>query len=128
VIRACASKGLVIFGLLLTILGAGLGFRGVWVSEDQAAEVGKARWSGGSREEFLQLPAVKSLIGQSRYAMWGFGFIAGGTVLQIVGVLLTPRLATSAGQMAPAPPRSLRPRRNATRDDAREHNGGGGEG
>jgi len=39
-------KWLIVLGLVITLLGAGLGFWGVWVNEDQALEIGQARLSG----------------------------------------------------------------------------------
>ena len=52
------AKMLMVIGLVLTVLGAGCGFFGVWVDEDQALEIGQSRWSGDNREQDLQLPAV----------------------------------------------------------------------
>ena len=78
-------KWLIPVGLVITLLGAALGFWGVWVTEDQALEIGQARLSGDNREQDLQLPSVQNLISQSRFAMAGFVFIFIGTGLQIVG-------------------------------------------
>jgi hypothetical protein len=85
------AKMLMVIGLVLTVLGAGCGFFGVWVDEDQALEIGQSRLSGEYREQDLQLPAVQNLLRQSRLAMSGFVLIGVGTALQIAGVMLTPR-------------------------------------
>lgn len=76
-------KWLTIAGLLLTLVGAGFGVRGVYLSEDQAIQVGVMRFNGNNRQEDLELPAVRNLIKQSRYAMTGFALIFVGTGLQI---------------------------------------------
>jgi hypothetical protein len=81
------EKSLVIAGLVFTLIGAGLGFYGVWVSLDQAVEIGVTRLAGVTREENLELPAVQNLLQQSRWAMWGFLLIGFGTLLQIGSVL-----------------------------------------
>lgn len=83
------TKWLAIVGLLLTLIGAGLGVRGVYLSPDQAIQIGVSRFNGNNREEDLRLPAVQNLITQSRYAMFGFALIGVGTVLQIVAVWMS---------------------------------------
>jgi hypothetical protein len=60
-------KWLIALGLVITLLGAGFGFWGLWVTEDQALEIGQARLSGDNREHDLQLPSVQNLIRQSRF-------------------------------------------------------------
>jgi hypothetical protein len=72
-----------VLGLVTTLIGAGFGTYGVWVSEDQAIERGVSRWSGGTREDQLKLPAVQNLLSQSNNAMLGFILIGIGTLLQI---------------------------------------------
>ena len=98
------ARWLIVAGLVITLIGAWLGFNGVWVTEDQALEIGQARWSGDDRKQSLQLPAVQNLLRQSGLARWGFAFIGLGTFLQIVGVVMTPRQALRVAQMAPAVP------------------------
>ena len=103
------ARWLIVAGLVITLIGAWLGFNGVWVTEDQALEIGQARWSGDDRKQSIQLPAVQNLLRQSGLARWGFAFIGLGTFLQIVGVVMTPRQALVA-KMAPAvPPRRPTP-------------------
>jgi hypothetical protein len=83
-----AAKWLTIVGLVLTLIGAGSATYGVWLSPDEAVERGASRWSGGTREQQLQLPAVQNLLQQSRFAVAGFVLIGLGTLLQIVGVVI----------------------------------------
>jgi hypothetical protein len=59
-----------------------------WLSPDEAVELGASRWSGGTREEQLQLPAVQNLLQQSRFAVAGFILIGLGTLLRIGGMLI----------------------------------------
>jgi uncharacterized membrane protein len=80
------SRWLTVLGLVITLIGAGFGTYGVWVSKDEAIERGLSRWSGGTREDQLKLPAVQNLISQSHFAMLGFVLIGVGTLLQIAGV------------------------------------------
>jgi hypothetical protein len=63
---------LTITGLVLTLIGAGLGACGVRVTWDQAIEIGVMRWSGKTKQENLQLPAVQNLIRKSWLAQIGF--------------------------------------------------------
>ncbi len=79
-------KWLMIAGLIFTLAGAGFGARGVYLTEDQAVQIGVARFNGNNRQEDLQLPAVRNLISQSRFAMSGFVLIFIGTAFQIVAV------------------------------------------
>jgi hypothetical protein len=83
-----AAKWVTIIGLILTLLGAASATYGVWLSPDETVEAGVSRWSGGKREELLQLPAVQNLLQQSHFALAGFILIGFGTLLQIVGVAL----------------------------------------
>ena len=75
------ARGLTVGGLLVTLFGAGWGATGVWVNEAGA------------------IPIVPS---QGSAAVV-FGLIALGTVLQIAGVSMTPRLVARDVQL-PAPP------------------------
>jgi hypothetical protein len=80
------SKYLPITGLAITLVGAGLGAYGTFVTEDQAIEIGVTRLAGETKEQSLRLPAVKNLVSQSNFARYGFLLIAAGTGLQILGV------------------------------------------
>jgi hypothetical protein len=95
-------KCLAIFGLVLTLIGAGCGTYGVWVSSDEAIERGVSRFSGGTREQQLQLPAVQNLLEQSHFAVAGFVLIGIGTFLQIVAVLYQKRAARHLNHVASA--------------------------
>ena len=89
--RLLPTKWLTVLGLVVTLIGAGFGTYGVWVSEDEAIERGVTRWSGGTREDQVKLPAVQNLINQSHFAMLGFVLIGAGTLLQISGVFADRR-------------------------------------
>jgi len=96
------AKWLSIFGLALTLIGAGCGTYGVWLSPDEAIERGVSRWSGGTRDEQLKLPPVHNLLEQSHFAVTGFLLIAVGTAFQIGGLLLARREHHSSGRRAKA--------------------------
>jgi hypothetical protein len=111
------AKSVIVVGLVITLVGAGLGFWGVWVNEDQALEIGQARLSGDNRERDLQLPSVQNLIRQSRFAMTGFVLIGLGTALQIAGVAMTP--SPIGSPMGHTPPPPTRPPTAAERNPGR---------
>ena len=73
-------------GLAITFAGAWITARAVILKEDDAIDVGLARFSGETREENLRLPMVQNLLASSRGARRGLLFIAGGTALQIVPI------------------------------------------
>ncbi|WP_417271633.1 hypothetical protein [Celeribacter sp.] len=73
-------------GLAITLVGAWITARAVILKEDDAIDIGLARFSGETREENLGLPMVQNLLASSRGARRGLLFIAGGTVLQIVPI------------------------------------------
>ena len=73
-------------GLATTLVGAWITARAVILKEDDAINVGLARFSGKDREENLRLPMVQNLLASSRGARRGLLFIAGGTALQIVPI------------------------------------------
>jgi hypothetical protein len=83
-----AAKWLTIIGLLLTLIGAGSATYGVWLSPDEAVERGVSRFSGGTQEQLLQLPAVQNLLQQSHFALAGFILIGLGTFFQLGGVVI----------------------------------------
>jgi hypothetical protein len=85
------STWFTIIGLVVTLIGAGSGTYGVWLSPDQAIERGVSRFAGDTREQLLQLPAVQNLLEQSDFALCGFFLIGVGTALQIVGVAVKGR-------------------------------------
>ena len=80
------TKGLATAGLVLTLIGAAFGAHGTYLSRHDAIEVGVTRFAGQTEAQNLQLPAVRNLLRQSRFAQWGFILIAIGTGLQLVCV------------------------------------------
>jgi hypothetical protein len=83
--RVTMVNVLIIFGQILTLGGAALGWRAVHVEEDRAIELGASRWVGDTKEERLKLPSVMNLLAQSKQGASAFAFIAGGTLFQIGG-------------------------------------------
>ena len=75
-------------GLAITLVGAWITARAVILNDDDAIGVGLARFSGKTREENLQLPMVQNLLASSRGARRGLLFIAGGTALQLVPIIV----------------------------------------
>ncbi|MFA5539877.1 MAG: hypothetical protein WDA23_11800 [Gemmobacter sp.] len=75
-------------GLALTLAGAWITARAVILREDDAINIGLARFSGETREENLRLPMVQNLLASSRGARRGLLFIAGGTALQLVPIIV----------------------------------------
>jgi hypothetical protein len=81
-----------IAGLVLVLIGSVVTAFAVILKPDDAIKI--AGQIGASvygvhiptREQFLQQPAVRNLIRQSRMAKWGLSLIAFGTLIQIVGV------------------------------------------
>lgn len=74
-------------GLTITLIGAGVTAKAVILREDDAINIGLTRYSGGVREEDLQLPMVQNLLWSSRAAKYGLIMVAIGTALQAVPIL-----------------------------------------
>ena len=78
---------------LLTIIGLVFDFVGatiitidlLFLSKEQAIDVGTSRWASNNDEENLKLPQVRELLKQSRRAKVGFALMAVGFLLQLVG-------------------------------------------
>jgi hypothetical protein len=73
-----------VIGLGCDLVGAAVLAWGLFIGEDEALELGEARWSGDTREENLRLPAVRDRLRQSHRAKLGLLILAVGFVLQIV--------------------------------------------
>jgi hypothetical protein len=74
------TKGIAILmvaGLLLTALGAGIAAKGVIISYADATAIATTKWA-------LSTELRDSLISQSRYAMWGLILVVLGTLLQAI--------------------------------------------
>ena len=74
-----------IIGLILDVAGAVFLTYGLLISKKGAIELGVARWSGGTDEEKMKLPAVRDRVRQSRNALVGMFLLVIGFVLQIYG-------------------------------------------
>lgn len=73
-------------GLAITLAGAWITARAVISKEDDAIDVGLARFSGETRDENLPFPMVQNLLASSRGSRRGLLLIAGGTALQFVAI------------------------------------------
>jgi hypothetical protein len=73
-----------VVGLACDIVGAVWLAWGLFLSKDDAIALGVSRISGDTREEKLQLPAVRDRMSQSRNAKVGTAFLVLGFLLQIV--------------------------------------------
>lgn len=74
-------------GLALTLSGAGVTAQSVVLSEDDAINIGLARFAGETREENLQQPAVQNLLHASKSARYGLWIVVMGTALQALPVI-----------------------------------------
>jgi hypothetical protein len=75
------SVACLLFGLVLTAVGAGVTAQAVIITESQASDLATTKW--GSNEELKN-----ALLDQSHKAKWGLIVIVLGTVLQILGTVI----------------------------------------
>lgn len=75
------AAGLVLFGLILTAVGAAIAASGVILTLEQATELASTKWN-------MNLELRDALLDQSRKAMRGLIFIAIGTVVQLAGTII----------------------------------------
>src|SRR6516164_4323554 len=75
------AAGLLVVGLILTAVGAGIAASGVILTEKQATELASTKWD-------LNVELRDALLDQSTTAMWGLIFILIGTVMQLAGVII----------------------------------------
>tara|TARA_R110002124_G_scaffold68177_1_gene184795 strand:+ start:629 stop:916 length:288 start_codon:yes stop_codon:yes gene_type:complete len=75
-------------GLVITLVGAWITARAVILQEADAIDIGVGAWAGETDEENLKMPMVQNLLASSRGARRGLFFIAGGTALQIVPIVV----------------------------------------
>jgi hypothetical protein len=86
---------LLLGGLALTLVGAGVAAYGVILSEHDARALASMKW------DFNQ-ELYESLLFQSRCAMWGLIVVALGTFMQIIGIVLQERHKTNLEKNLPA--------------------------
>jgi hypothetical protein len=79
---------IVIIGLSMIGVGAYIAARAARLTDQQAVEVGVSRGTGSTVEENLKLPAVQTLLRQSRGVSRGFWLIFAGVILQTVGTII----------------------------------------
>jgi hypothetical protein len=86
------ASGLEIAGLIVVLIGSVTAAYAVILKPDDAIKIGGRAGVAPygvvipTRDEFLQQPAVRNLIRQSKMATWGLSLIAVGTFIQIIGV------------------------------------------
>jgi hypothetical protein len=74
-------------GLFLTGIGAFIAARAVILREEDALEIGVARFASSDPKENLKLPSVKNLLAASSAAQMGLWLIVCGTALQVLPVI-----------------------------------------
>lgn len=72
-------------GLFCDLIGAGFLALGLIVSKRWAVELGVSRWSGGTEDQQMSLPAVRDRVFQARNATIGVALLGVGFALQIYG-------------------------------------------
>lgn len=77
-----------IISIIFVLFGGYFLTRGFWKSKKEAQEIGVSRVSGSTEEENLDLPAVKNILDFSRDAKIGFTLIVGGSIAQIILIIL----------------------------------------
>lgn len=88
------SGTLTVLGLIIVLLGSFVTARAVMITDDDAIKIA-GQISAASydlviptREQFIQQPAVRNLIKQSRSARNGLYLICAGTAFQLFGAVL----------------------------------------
>jgi hypothetical protein len=90
-----ASGAVAILGLIIVLFGSFITARAVIITDDDAiktaGQIGAAPFDLAipTREQFLQQPAVRNLIKQSRSARNGLYLIFAGTAFQLLGAVLS---------------------------------------
>ena len=72
-------------GLVVDAIGAIILAKGLFLTEDEAIQIGLSRFAGNTREENLQLTGVKALLRQSKDAKRGLVWLLVGFGLQFIG-------------------------------------------
>jgi hypothetical protein len=83
---------LAIVGMVIQLFGGGIGWYGLRVSPQQAAELAVSPVGDAENPmNNLTLPMARNLLAQNRSASWAFAVIAVGTLLQIAALFLERR-------------------------------------
>ncbi|MCX6715665.1 MAG: hypothetical protein NT077_01450 [Candidatus Taylorbacteria bacterium] len=80
-------KLLSIISIVLNLLGSFCFGRGLFISEEQALDLGVSKW-GGTREQNLKLPAVKDRLTQRKWGIAGVCFVLCGAVVSVLILFL----------------------------------------
>jgi len=80
---------LTIIGLILDLVGASILTVSLFLSKDEALNIGLPKWAGDNDEDNLKNPLVQELLNQSRRAKISFLFITIGFLFQLLGSLFS---------------------------------------
>jgi hypothetical protein len=81
------AAGLVLLGLILTAVGAGVAAWGVILTPEHATELASMKWN--MNEELKA-----ALLDQSAKARWGLIIVVIGTVMQLAGTIILLRVSS----------------------------------
>lgn len=76
-------------GLIADIAGASYIAVGLFISKQEAIELGVMRWAGETDEENLTVPAVRDRLRQATRVKWGLALLILGFALQAIGSWLS---------------------------------------
>jgi hypothetical protein len=79
--RKCIATVLLVLGLVLTAVGAGIAASGVILTQTQATELANTKWG-------MNVELRDALLDQSARAKWGLITVAIGTVMQLAGTVI----------------------------------------
>ena len=80
---------LTIIGLILDLVGASILTVSMFLSKDEAINLGVTRIASNTKENNLKLPLVQEFLNQSRRAKISFLFITIGFLFQLLGSLFS---------------------------------------
>ena len=74
------APAILILGLVLTAVGAGVAARAVLLTRPQAEAIASTQWNRNETRD--------AILRQSRAAAWGLGLLTLGTIVQIAGTII----------------------------------------
>lgn len=77
-----------VFGLILTFLGSIAFARGLFISKEEALELGVSKWASDKEEENLKLPQVQDRLKQRKWGVIGATLASFGFILQLLALIL----------------------------------------
>lgn len=70
----------------MTLIGAGVAAKGVFLKRDDAGHIAVGRVASGDPSQWADLPLAKSLLRSSALAKWGLIIVGAGTAMQAIPV------------------------------------------